>query len=203
MKRIIGLIFTLLIFSFGIFADQIIIDAPGDGDLDDFDHYQAYLWRIDLDAYMDAGAEIYDVTIYIDDIADWTAEWYDILWVNMVDPNYLYGTNYVTSYYDGQYPSNYFATIRNQYSASTLVGTWSDPSYPPTPQDISFSVDVDLFNLYREDNNNIGFGFDGDCHYWNNGVRLVINTNSVSEPTLISLLGCGLLGLFLVRRRRS
>jgi hypothetical protein len=52
------------------------------------------------------------------------------------------------------------------------------------------------------ENGNFGLGFDPDCHFYNNGVRLNIETAAVPIPGAIWLLGSGLLGL-LVRRKQS
>ncbi|MBN1577973.1 MAG: PEP-CTERM sorting domain-containing protein [Chitinispirillaceae bacterium] len=210
MYKLLVVVLMLALVSFG---DVITING---GDLGDLDHYYASLWRIDLNEYvhLDADETITGATLYFDNITDWKDEPNDILWVNMVDPNYMHGANSVTRYWDHQNPANYFSVNRRQYSATSLVGTWSDPNSVGTADDISFDLDLSTLLAYGAHNDNnpmtddiggwIGFGFDGDCHYWNDGVRLVITTEtaSVPEPTLLSLLGCGLAGLVLVRRKK-
>ncbi len=52
---------------------------------------------------------------------------------------------------------------------------------------------------------NIAFGLDPDCHFWNNGIKFEITTSddTVPEPTTMVLLGTGIAGLYLKRRRKQ
>ncbi len=52
-------------------------------------------------------------------------------------------------------------------------------------------------------NGRFGFGFDPDCHFFNDGVELVIQTTNAPVPSTLLLLGSGLFGLVGVRRRKK
>lgn len=62
---------------------------------------------------------------------------------------------------------------------------------------------LDTFKTYAADGR-AGFGFDPDCHYWNEGVRFNVTTTAVPEPSSIVLILTGAipaLGMALRRRR--
>jgi hypothetical protein len=59
---------------------------------------------------------------------------------------------------------------------------------------------------YIANGNSLAFGFDPDCHFWNNGIVFTLHTtpnNPVPEPTTMVLLGTGLAGAYLRRKRRN
>jgi hypothetical protein len=96
-----------------------------------------------------------------------------------------------------------------------LLTTWSDPKGGYGGQfsiDYSYnfsSADLSILTAYLSNANStnraaFGLGFDPDCHYFNDGVKLVIHTEKVAIPdsgSSLALFGFGI-GVVLVWRRR-
>ncbi len=195
-------------------------------DLSDLDHGSAYIWRLylgdDFTSNNFSVDNIESVTLKIEDIYDWTSpDVGNVLYINMLNQNACNKSDLVEIFddgNDGNGTGNFFETVRNTtingysdvygynqyagYSATSFVGQWSDTDGPASSNDLTYNLDLNTFKSYLGSDNVISLGFDSDCHFFNNGVRLEITTKSVPEPTLISLLGCGLLGLVFIRRKK-
>ena len=191
MKNL-GMFFCTIILVFmlgGVTEAATYTFQPTPADLYDLDHYRYYTWGIDWD--IPAGEIIVSASLFFDDIRNWNKKSND-LWVHLLDS----ATAGVTRKRDNQGGGDNFS------GQGILLHHWQD--LPASAQDITY--DFDLFeiatlNTYVTDGN-FGLGFDPDCHYYNNGITLNIETAPVPIPTTILLLGSGLLGFGLLSRRK-
>lgn len=168
---------------------------PSDKDLGDLDHYYAQSWGIDWS--VPSGQVITGATLTIKNIWDWTQENNDILYITLLDNP---GTG-IKSFYDNQGGGNYFG------SKGPLVGTWTDP-VGGVARNVDLSFDLKQLGLLDQLKSNaadgkFGFGFDADCHYYNDGVKLKITTESVPEPATMTGLALGALALVRKRMKKS
>lgn len=167
---------------------------PTPEDLDDLDHYDYVSWGINFT--VPTNEVITEATLTIKNIYDWEAEAGDILYINLLNQPELG----VKKFPDDQGGGNAWA------NAGPLVGTWTDPAGgSPTGFDLVFKMsEVGLLNTFKNfvADGRVGFGFDPDCHYYNDGVKLVVNTAAVPEPATLAGLGIGI-AAWIRKRRKS
>lgn len=200
------------------FSDIII---TGD-DLGDIEHSQAAMWRINLeDDFAEAGITVDDVTavhLEIDNITNYSSyDWNNILYLSLLDMKPTSTTeDFELLFFDNEVGNiDYFRDTKEYvvdingdvyqgYQSRSTIGSWTDYNGRYIKDDLSFDIDLETFKDYynTESTGRIGIGFDGDCHFYNDGVKLVVQT-SVPEPAMISLLGFGLLGIFFSRKRKK
>ena len=219
MRRSILLMSGLLALSVSAQAISYTF-APkesGGDDLYDLDHNHAYAWGIDWQ--VPSGQEITGATLKIKDIWDWRVE-RDDLWIHLLDSakttkekwtfqNWQFVkitvADDVKLYNDWEGGGDYF---ENDYDGEeTFLTHWSDPN-GGSPSDFDLVYHFDASQLatledYLADGN-FGLGFDADCHYYNDGVKLTIHTAPRNVPEAAStgvLLLSGLAGLAGLRRK--
>lgn len=218
MKKILAGLFTLLL-SAATYADTFVFQptltwqqkqTDGDGnyvDAFDLDHHDAYRWGIDWK--LPANHVITGARLTFKNIWDWQVE-NDKLYIRLLDDTPAGLTKFDDNDYDNVL-SDYF------YGQGVKLFEWSDPKGGNNGQDkvllltLNFTAAhlVSLTNFTTDPTSAglaaFGITFDPDCHYFNDGIKLYIDT--YCPPTRVPdegmtgfLVGLGLLGLAFARR---
>lgn len=178
---------VLLLGLSGVVGAATYTFQPTDPDLGDLDHNKYYTWGID-DLDLSEGEIIVGASLFFDDIRNHDSN-PNSLWVHLLDT----ATDGVGTDYSGE--GDHFE------GEGTLLFKWED--LPTTPQDLTYTFsdsDIALLASYNIDGN-FGFGFDPDCHFFNNGVTFSLESAPIPEPATVVLLGSGFLGILGLRRK--
>ncbi|MCC6483786.1 MAG: hypothetical protein IT209_02975 [Armatimonadetes bacterium] len=172
---------------------------PNPVDLYDLDHYYNYLWGVGWQT--PAGETITNATLTIKNINNWTLErdnnW---LYMHLID-NAPTG---VKSSWDNESNGDEFA------HAGPLIDVYTDNDTKAHTLTYDFSQLglVPYLQSYAADGK-WGIGFDPDCHYFNDGIKLVVCTTTsttppppVPEPMTMVMSFMGLSSLGAIRRLR-
>lgn len=178
-------------------ADIYTLQPPPspDHDLWDLDHYKYYAWKITpSELNLSSGEIITGASLFFDNIENYNDQ-----------PNTLYIS--LLSGDDLSFGGDIFIGTDDAGAGDAVLADFDGVpmitfvDLPDVPQDLTYNFstsDIMTLNDYASDGV-FGIGFDPDCHYWNDGITLTVET--IPEPATLLLLGLG--ALVLKRRKRN
>ena len=200
MKKIVISSLVLILAMVGMVkADLYTLQSPPlpNHDLWDLDHSNYYAWKITPSQLNLSSDEIIiGASLILDNIANW-----DSL------PNSLYISLLAGD--DLSFAGEVFTGTDNEVYGDDVLANFAGlplvtfQNLPNSPQDLTYNFtagDIAILNVFAEDGV-FGIGFDPDCHFWNDGIALTIQT--IPEPTTCLLLGIGALLARTRKRRRT
>lgn len=187
--------------------------SPTPSDLYDLDHHYSYTWR--LDNINLNNVTITSATLTFANIANWDSN-PNMLFVYLMDTAVGSGVQSLQDHNLNEAPVSpiidHFANGFNSPSlvlSSTAKQKLFQQSFTTTPTTFTYTftaAQLTLLMNYINNGNNVAFGFDAECHFFNDGITFTMNV--VPIPEVASLLPVGLLvaiatALEIRRRRRA
>jgi len=168
--------------------------TPNPSDLDDLDHKKYYSWGINWQK--PTNEVIVEAVLKIKNIWDWQVE-EDHLYTHLLNNPDLG----VKTFDDDESGGDNWA------GQGPLIGVFSDP-LGGEPQNFDLIYKFSELGLVDDltsflSNNRFGFGFDPECHYFNDGIKFTITTQPVPEPAAFLALGLGVAGIAIRRSLRK
>ena len=221
VKIIIGLLAVATISFGGVITTEF---SPSQGDLYDLPHETAYSWGIDYN--LAQGEHVTSATLEISNVYNWEDNIWNALFIDLLDsPDKIGVKEYAdfdhlsygldNSQWEEMVDHDYF--VEKGYTLENIERlNWNNGLFGKDGESISdskinlVSIDfnetqINALNSYLGNDGKFGFGVDADCHFYNDGFKFTMTTETpenVPESTILSLLGCGLLRLVFVRRKK-
>jgi hypothetical protein len=181
---------------------------PNPADLGDLDHHLVYTWKIDNINL--SNISVTGASITFKNIANWdtnpnmlfvwlldTAVNPGVATVQDVDPSQVPVTSIVDAFLS---PISLVAngTAKTKLFQQSFTTTGTDYTYNFT------AAQLTALTNYINNGGNIAFGFDPDCHFFNDGVTFTMNIVPVPEAASVIPVACLIAGATVleIRRRR-
>ncbi len=150
-----------------ISASEVFTYTPDPADIHDLDHYKWYTWGIDV-SNLD-GLAIEEIELRFENISNYN-NGDNVLYLHLLD-NATLG---ISSGNDDQDPADYFDGM------GPLIDAWVDENGADASDNLSFLLSErglinDAQNFVMD--GVLGIGFDPDCHFYNDGISLVITAS--------------------------
>jgi hypothetical protein len=197
MKKIVISSLILMLSIIGLAkADLYTLQPPPspNHDLWDLNHDNYYAWKITPSQLnLSSDEVIIGASLFFDNILNWDGQ-SNALHISLLTGDDLYFADEVYTGYDDEGNGD---DVLADFAGLPLV---MFQNLPNTPQDLYYNFttsDIAMLSAFAEDGT-FGIGFDPDCHFWNDGITLTVET--IPEPATCLLLGLG--ALISVRRTR-
>lgn len=189
---------------------------PNPVDVNDLDHHMAYTWKIDNVSL--TGFSITSATLSITNISNWDTN-PNVLHLHLLDTAKTSG---VASFVDdpsGSTPltdlTDDFVSTRYHNDPNWLVANGTADTFLANPSFTTTGVNYTLnftpsqllaLASYVANGNDVAFGLDPDCHFFNDGIKFTMTLTPVPEmsalyPIVGLLIAIG--STHLLRRRRQ
>ena len=173
--------------------------TPSPSDLGDLDHHLVYTWRIDGVSLNPSS--ISSATLTFTSIQNWDGN-PNVLHLHLLDTAKYSGVHTfvddptgaapVTDFTDDFISTRYHAQSGWLVAAGTSDTFLTDQSFTLTPVTWTYTFTAAQLAALRADisnGNDFALGLDPDCHFFNDGVNLTLNTRPANTPDTGNTLG--------------
>lgn len=180
--------------------------TPSPSDLGDLDHHLVYTWRID--GVSVNPASISGATLTFTSIQNWDGN-PNVLHLHLLDTAKYSGVHSfvddptgaapVTDFTDDFISTRYHGQSNWLVAAGTSDTFLADRSFTLTPETWTYTFTPAQLAALRADianGNNFALGFDPDCHFFNNGIKLTLDTRVPDTGNTFAMLGSAAVMLF-------